>query len=233
MGQGYMTTGFGAFGKMPALGDFFRLDTPPGFVRVWDAWLQEAMVSSAQAGGALWDTQYMSAPIWRFALAPGLAGAAKIIGVLMPSVDRVGRRFPLALMAGVDGQGSVTADHLSADATYAALEDIALASLDDGMDREALNAALAGVQPHETPHAAPLRKAGNGLMLSNANADGIATELATGLIDARGFARPSLWSTVLEGSRRAMICDGMPNSHQARGLFDLDAPLWREARALT
>ena len=32
--------GFGAFGKMPALGDFFRLGVAPDVVPPWDAWLR-------------------------------------------------------------------------------------------------------------------------------------------------------------------------------------------------
>jgi type VI secretion system protein ImpM len=37
----------------------------------------------------------MEAPVWRFALAPGLCGAAGVVGVMLPSVDRAGRYFPL------------------------------------------------------------------------------------------------------------------------------------------
>ncbi|MEW9921685.1 type VI secretion system-associated protein TagF [Marimonas sp. MJW-29] len=225
MGQGY-----GAFGKMPALGDFFQLNAPPGFVRTWDDWLQSAMVSAAEAGGASWDDQYMSAPIWRFALSPGLAGPAKTIGVLMPSVDRVGRRFPLALMAAVDREGPIALDHLVEDVTFEQLEDLALASLEDGMDRDRLAGALAGIG-EPIPHGyAPLRRAGNTLVMTQAREDGLAPELAAGLLGAGGFAHPSLWSTLLDGSRRMMICDGLPDAHQARALFDLNAPLWGDAR---
>ena len=57
--------GFGAFGKMPSAGDFFRLNTPGGFVRVWDAWLQQVMLEGQGAYGPGFDAHYMSAPIWR------------------------------------------------------------------------------------------------------------------------------------------------------------------------
>lgn len=225
-----MGQGFGAFGKMPSLGDFFQLNTPSGFVRAWDAWLQNAMLTSAQASGAAWDAQYMSAPIWRFALSPGLAGAAKAMGVLMPSVDRVGRRFPLALVAAVDREGPVTLDHLSEDETFILLEDLALASLDDGMDRDKLAQSLAEIAPPHPRSYAQLRKAGKTLILTQADANGIGPELAAGLLKSGGYEAPSLWSAVLNGSRRAMICDGMPDIHQARALFDLNAPLWGDAR---
>ena len=225
-----MGKGFGAFGKMPSLGDFFHLNTPTGFVRVWDDWLQGAMMAAEQAGGAAWVGQYMSAPIWRFALSPGLAGAGKIMGVLMPSVDRVGRRFPLALMAPVDRDGPVALDHLAEDETYAKLEDLALAALDDGMDRDRLQGALADIMPPGGHSFAPLRRAGRTLVLTQADAASIAPELAAGLMGLSGLTKPSFWSTILDGTRRAMICDGLPDAHQSRALFDLNAPLWGDAR---
>ncbi len=41
----------------------------------------------------------MEAPIWRFLLPAGACGAQAALGVWLPSVDRVGRQFPLALCA--------------------------------------------------------------------------------------------------------------------------------------
>ncbi len=226
-----MEQGFGAFGKMPSMGDFFRLNTPPGFVRVWDDWVQGAMMTGAQAGGAQWDAQYMSAPIWRFTLAPSLAGAAKIMGVLMPSVDRVGRRFPLALMQPLNGTSPATFDHLTQDGTFEALETIALDALEDGMDRDLLERRLADVAVVASAPHHPLRRAGTALVLSDTSEKTIAAELAAGLMDGAGrMAQPSLWTALIDGARRAMICDGMPGPQEARALFDLNAPLWMDAR---
>ena len=87
-------SGYGAFGKIPGMGDFFRFDAPPGFVQAWDGWLQEGMLSAKEALGEGWLAAYMSAPIWRFTLAPGLAGEAAVMGILMCSVDRVVHSFP-------------------------------------------------------------------------------------------------------------------------------------------
>lgn len=225
-----MEQGFGAFGKMPSLGDFFHVNAPPGFVRVWDDWLQGAMTTASEAGQGDWDDQYMSAPIWRFALSPGLAGPAKTIGVLMPSVDRVGRRFPLALMRALKSEGPVSHDHLTRDATYAALEDVALAALDDGMDRDRLTSLLADITPHPPQPVAPLRRKGGTYVLTQGQESGIAPELVAGLLGAGDFDAPSLWSTLIGGTRRAMICDGLPGPAEARALFDLNAPLWGDAR---
>jgi len=49
--------------------------------------------------GEDWLESYLKAPIWRFALMPGALDARPWFGVLMPSVDRVGRQFPLTFAA--------------------------------------------------------------------------------------------------------------------------------------
>lgn len=223
--------GFGAFGKMPAVGDFFRLSAPPGFVSAWDPWLQGAMVAAQSALGAEWDGHYMSAPIWRFALAPGLAGRHKTLGVLMPSVDRVGRRFPLTLMAALDTPGPVALDHFREDALYARLEELALAALDDAMTRDRLEGDLAALAAPEMRATAPLRAAGGCLVMTQSAPGAVPGDLAAGLLAGR-YATPSLWSAEVDGAPRLLVCEGLPDAAAARGLFDLTAPVWREARPL-
>jgi type VI secretion system protein ImpM len=132
--------GFGAYGKMPSLGDFFRLGAPRSFCTPWDVWLQSLLTQTRADLGARWEDCYMSAPIWRFALAPGLAGPEAAMGVLMPSVDRVGRAFPLTLVrVGAGGAPD-----------YATLEEIALSALDDTMSKDKLAQALADLPQGET-----------------------------------------------------------------------------------
>ena len=90
---------FGYYGKMPAHGDFVRSRADVGFVAGWDRWLQESLAESRAALGHAWQAAYEAAPIWRFALAAGVCGDAPVLGVMMPSQDRVGRCFPLTLFA--------------------------------------------------------------------------------------------------------------------------------------
>ncbi len=66
----------------------------------WDAWLQDGMATARErlgdrAGRTLWD----GAPPWRFALPAGACGPDAVVGVLLPSEDMVGRRFPITLAA--------------------------------------------------------------------------------------------------------------------------------------
>jgi type VI secretion system protein ImpM len=89
----------GCFGKIPAHGDFIRLGLPRDFIDCWDAWISLMLTTSRDTLGQNWLATWLEAPIWRFALAPGVCGAGAAIGAWMPSVDRVGRYFPLTIAA--------------------------------------------------------------------------------------------------------------------------------------
>lgn len=87
----------GWYGKLPHLGDFASRRLPGEFIAGWDAWLGQALATSREALGARWLPGYLVAPIVRFWLAPGLLGPVAWAGLVMPSVDRVGRHFPLTV----------------------------------------------------------------------------------------------------------------------------------------
>ena len=87
----------GFFGKVPARGDFVRRALPAAFVTPWDEWLQAGIAGSKEVLGDAWLEVYLTSPVWRFALSAQLAGEPAAAGVLIPSVDAVGRYFPLTL----------------------------------------------------------------------------------------------------------------------------------------
>ena len=89
----------GFYGKLPSHGDFLRRRVSDAFVGVWDGWLQECMAASREALGDKWLDVYLTSPVWRFSCAAGTCGPAAVVGVMVPSVDRVGRYFPLTLVA--------------------------------------------------------------------------------------------------------------------------------------
>jgi type VI secretion system protein ImpM len=89
----------GWFGKIPALGDFVARRLPPHFIEAWDHWLSTEIWTTREALGSEWSESYRNAPTWCFALMPGALDASNWYGVLAPSVDRVGRHFPLTLVA--------------------------------------------------------------------------------------------------------------------------------------
>jgi len=87
----------GFYGKLPGEGDFVTRRLPWEFTSAWDEWLQQGMQASRAALGEGWLKLYLSAPIWRFQLAPGVCGPLAWRGLFLASVDRVGRYFPLTL----------------------------------------------------------------------------------------------------------------------------------------
>lgn len=223
---------FGAFGKMPALGDFLRMDLPQGFVGPWDKWLQQALLSAREALGERWQGCYFSAPIWRFGLSAGVAGSAPMLGVMMSSVDRVGRSFPLTLGVPLPEAADTVLTHLLAGTTFEALEQIALLALEDDMTKEALRESLVGLScPAGTSAATLWPEGGGALLLKGASPDRLAPELAAALVGgvAGGGARqPTIWSAQDETGLRMMLCDGLPEGARLQGLFDMEAPLWQE-----
>lgn len=85
----------GFYGKLPARGDFVRCGLAGSFIAAWDAWAQVVLAGSQKIMGEAWVPAWLEAPVWRFALPGGLCGSTTVVGLFMPSVDRVGRFFPL------------------------------------------------------------------------------------------------------------------------------------------
>jgi len=85
----------GFCGKVPARGDFVSAGLSRRFVDPWHDWMQRMLAGSRAILGECWDEIWLGAPVWRFRLSPGLCGPDAAVGLWMPSVDRVGRYFPL------------------------------------------------------------------------------------------------------------------------------------------
>jgi type VI secretion system protein ImpM len=127
----------GLYGKVPAHGDFVRRGMPSSFVGPWDTWLAAGIATAREQLGAQWEAAWDSAPAWRFALPPGACGPDAVAGVMLPSHDQVGRRFPITLAA------LLPPDAAAPEADwFDALEAAALAGLSGRADADALAAAL-------------------------------------------------------------------------------------------
>jgi type VI secretion system protein ImpM len=88
----------GVFGKLPARGDFLAHRLPASFTEPWHGWLARGLADARLLLGERLSERWRVAPAWRFLLAPGLAGPTAAVGILVPSVDAVGRAFPLSLV---------------------------------------------------------------------------------------------------------------------------------------
>ncbi len=145
----------GYFGKVLTHGDFVSRRLSPGFVLGWDGWLQAGLQHSRQQLGARWLEVYLSSPIWHFAIAAGLCGDEAMAGVMIPSVDRVGRYFPLTLAGVMTGGGELLPELFARGAGwFDALEGLALGSLVDGFLLEDMDASLAALSPDRAPQCA-------------------------------------------------------------------------------
>jgi type VI secretion system protein ImpM len=89
----------GFYGKLPARGDFVRAGLPRDFTDRWDDWLQSVIAGSRALMGEAWLPAFLEAPVWRFALPPGMCGERAALGLMLPSVDKAGRYFPLTFAA--------------------------------------------------------------------------------------------------------------------------------------
>lgn len=91
------------FGKMPAHGDFIARGLPSDARAAWDAWLTAEMQRARTELGDAFEAHFDSAPVWRFA-------DGEHVGAIAPSVDAVGRRFPLLAACAATGDAVAQAE---------------------------------------------------------------------------------------------------------------------------
>ena len=152
--EGPATGVAGFYGKMPAKGDFVARRLPHSFVEPWDLWLQAALeVSRAQLGEA-WLDAYLHGPVWRFVVPEGQCGNLAMAGVIVPSVDRVGRYFPMTVAAPLPANMlPIDVPRLAAD-WFELVEELALSVLDDDFNFDAFDRTVedAGPLPGNKDH---------------------------------------------------------------------------------
>ncbi len=148
MPAGYLdpVLGVGWFGKIPAVGDFITRRLPSAFVQPWDLWLQSAIANSRRQLGDSWDDIFLTFPVWRFLIPSGSLGPTPWVGVLMPSIDRVGRHFPLTLAAPLTNHCFNELSLLDLEAQLAAFEKAGLAGL-DGEHIDIFDMRIRGIAP--------------------------------------------------------------------------------------
>ena len=134
----------GLFGKLPAKRDFIATMASRRFLDAWEPWLQTSLAASRYALGTGWGDYYNRAPLWRFWLGPALVGEATV-GVLMASVDGVGRAFPLTLFSTGNERPPPPPEIESNDKWFEAAEALLLGALDSGATFEQLAGAAAAL----------------------------------------------------------------------------------------
>lgn len=134
----------GLYGKLPCQGDFISRRLPWEFTQAWDDWLQAGIARAKATLGASWNQAYMTAPLWRFQLPPGVIGEQAWIGLWFASVDRVGRQFPLALIEALPAACADRYMVIEQDEVFLDVEDLALRALDPRIGFDNFDASLDG-----------------------------------------------------------------------------------------
>lgn len=89
----------GFYGKLPSHGDFVSEGLDRELVGAFDNWLQTGMHACADVFADRWSAVFSNSPPLRFIIERGIWGRSAYAGVLLPSKDRVGRKFPLIVLA--------------------------------------------------------------------------------------------------------------------------------------
>jgi len=144
-------TSIGFFGKIPSHGDFVGRAFPADLKKRWDGWVQAGLTRSRETLGNEWLDSYLSGPIWRFCLSAGLCGESQWIGAMMPSVDRVGRYYPLTAVTEIPTNCSLFGTAAISASWFGPLEEALLATLEgDSVTAEELAARLSSLAPLAT-----------------------------------------------------------------------------------
>jgi type VI secretion system protein ImpM len=184
----------GLFGKLPAKRDFIGMNASRQFLEAWEPWLQTGMAMSKQMLGDAWIETYNRAPIWRYWLGADFCGEA-MIGAFMPSVDGVGRSFPLAIFVG-KGDASLPPPELEPnDVWFEAAEAVLLDALEPGATLERI-AEKVGALP--APALEPRKAkddgfedlAGGGVLVRD-----IGSKVSAAFLAARRFGRRRAFDT--------------------------------------
>ena len=212
----------GWYGKLPSLGDFAGRGLPPTFVDGWDGWLQGVLQATQDAIGPGWLDTYLTTPIWRFALVPGLLGPSGWAGVLMPSVDRVGRYFPLSVTVELPSYAAVAHAVFKGADWFAGLEDATLGMLDPGRSPDDLDETLAAL-PLSLPAIEDVEDAADSprALPSIEGFESIAGGRAlAGWAQQKGWR--ALWWTRgrVDGPALVFACTGLPTAEEVGKLLE-------------
>lgn len=146
-----LNASIGFYGKLPIIGDFVSRRLPNEFIGPWDGWLQSAIAASREELGDDWLNSYLTSPIWRFLLSPGLCGKQAAAGIVMPSVDRVGRYYPLTVAALFEQAPPLPFLLTSGNAWFEQLEDVALKGLEGDLNLEGFDQLIQTIPSFSLP----------------------------------------------------------------------------------
>ena len=193
----------GLYGKLPAKRDFVALSAPRGFLDAWEPWVQGGLSASRLQLGDAWQEIFLRAPIWRFWLGGEICAGLTVAGAFMPSVDGVGRYYPLTVFAAVAAPDAIPHPELDPqDRWFSGIEEFLLGALESGTGFDRLCESLARLEPPLAGTSARppegLVRLGDGTLLTAVPPGSLPERLATIRVEdhARAYAASTVWWTI-------------------------------------
>lgn len=213
----------GCFGKLPAHGDFIWEGLPGEFVTPWDQWQQQLMASIQQQSPDRWLEAYLQNPLWRFVIRDKALGQFVWCGVMMPSVDAVGRYFPFTMAEALPVDVPIISVVNSLSIWFESLEDLMLAALTQCVKVDALIQAF---DKFSLPYS--FKTLEPGALLDNRklrgdfgaeNPSGWMESIVNGVV-LPAYPNPCIWLSHRPDELRThfVVCDGYSSFSQAIAL---------------
>jgi type VI secretion system protein ImpM len=124
----------GYFGKVPPTGDFVSRNLDNAVKEGFDRWLGQGLDKSRAQLKDGWLNSFLTAPVWRFLLDRQLDGGKLVAGIMMPSVDKVGRYFPFSLLIELENAPVDSFFLAGCDQLLGQFEDLLLSALSEDFD---------------------------------------------------------------------------------------------------
>jgi type VI secretion system protein ImpM len=204
----------GLFGKLGSKRDFIALATPRKFLEIWEPWVQASISASRHQLGARWQGAFLTAPVWRFWLGADICGTT-VAGAIMPSLDGVGRYYPLTLHAIAAQPGSIAPPDVNAqDSWFECAERFLLSTLARDASFDATSAALDALPvPALQPVPGGSIVSIGRMAAIAAEGDFVSSLTAMRAVNPGVYAGGSFWWTVGGNEFRSMAlaCHGLPD----------------------
>ncbi len=236
----------GFYGKLPTHGDFLSRNLPRTFIDPWDDWLQSAMAASQEHLNDEWLDYFLVTPVWKFILSDGNCGDSAWVGVIIPSVDRVGRYFPLTIASHITESVKPVALIDECHHWLEQAEKIALSTLNEDFELAHLEECLADlgdpivsrINKKESLDEVHKEKRFQGhFSMDPVNSNPLSSFPAiTHFFIEQAFSSYSFWWT--SGSEDIkpsfLVCEGLPDRDGFASLLDgeWDRPVWHNIKSL-
>jgi len=219
----------GLLGKLGAKRDFIALATPRAFLEAWEPWVQASLSASRHQLGGRWQQAFLTAPVWRFWLGAEMCGTT-VAGAIMPSLDGMGRYYPLTLHAIADADAAIPPPDIDTqDDWFAMAESFLLSTLARDASFDEISAALDEL---EVPRTRSRAAVSTDIV---ALGDNMAARIAAGMDFADALselradgpelsAAASFWWTAGGGDfpPLALSCRGLPDPYRYSALLTAD-----------